>query len=599
MLLTLTTTHRPATELGYLLHKNPGGGGGGGRVQRFDLSFGHAHVYYPEATEERCTAAMLLDVDPVALVRPRGRGSVALDQYVNDRPYVASSFLSVAIAQVYGSALKGACRERPELVSTAIPLRAGLSALPAGGSWGQEGGRTLIHDLFEPLGYAVTVEGSLMDESFPEWGASPSPRVTLEATTTLSSLLTHLYVLVPVLDNDKHYWVGDEEVEKLLRFGEAGGGWLAGHPRRELIVRRYLKHFAHLSREALSRLAEEDLPDPDAAAAAHDEAEQVIERPMSLNQQRLGSVVAALRAEGARRILDLGCGEGNLVRELVREPWVEHVTGVDVSMRALQIAADKLHLERLPERQRQRIRLMQGSVLYRDRRLEEPSAPGFDAAALVEVIEHLDPPRLGAMERTVFEFLRPRTAAAYRRYCWPVQSIADLRLAPFHLLASEGRVHADRSHEWHMEILSRLCAAADGVLLATPHRVVNLTDPESEASATAWWEELTAAARGGEGMVIKPCDFVPRGKGGVQQPAVKCRGREYLRIIYGPEYSLPENLERLPQRGLGHKRALALREFALGIEGLERFARAEPLRRVHECVFAVLALESEPVDPRL
>jgi protein phosphatase len=187
--------------------------------------------------------------------------------------------------------------------------------------------------------------------------------------------------------------------------------------------------------------------------------------------------------------------------------------------------------------------------------------------------------------------------AAYRQYCWPVRSVADLRLAPFHILATEGAVHVDRDHVWHMETIARLCAAGGGLLLATPYRVVDVTDPESQATAVRWWEELTGA--GGEGMVVKPLDFVTKGRCGLVQPAVKCRGREYLRIIYGPEYTAPANLERLRQRGLGAKRSLALREFALGVEGLERFVRREPLRRVHECGFGVLALESEPVDPRL
>ena len=186
---------------------------------------------------------------------------------------------------------------------------------------------------------------------------------------------------------------------------------------------------------------------------------------------------------------------------------------------------------------------------------------------------------------------------AYRRYCWPVESLADLKLAPFHLLASAGGVHVDRDHVWHMEILARICARDPEILLATPYRVVDVTDPASQESAVAWWEELTA--RGGEGMVVKPLDFVARDRRGLIQAAIKTRGREYLRIIYGPEYDLPENLTRLRSRGLSSKRSLALREFALGVEGLERFVRREPLRRVHECVFGVLALESEPVDPRL
>jgi protein phosphatase len=191
-----------------------------------------------------------------------------------------------------------------------------------------------------------------------------------------------------------------------------------------------------------------------------------------------------------------------------------------------------------------------------------------------------------------------RYSDAYRRFSRPVSSVRDLRLAPFHVLATEGAVHAHRDHAWHMEQAGSICTADDsGVLFATTHHLVDLTDAAREAAATAWWEEITG--NGGEGMVVKPLSFVARGPRGLVQPAVKCRGREYLRIIYGPEYTLPENLERLRKRGLNAKRSLALREFALGIEALERFVRREPLRRVHECVFGVLALESEPVDPRL
>ena len=188
-------------------------------------------------------------------------------------------------------------------------------------------------------------------------------------------------------------------------------------------------------------------------------------------------------------------------------------------------------------------------------------------------------------------------ARAYRHYCWDLDGVTDLKLAPFHLLASEGAVHVARDHAWHMQTVARVCAEDEGLLLATPWKTVDLSEPDSEAQATRWWTELTKS--GGEGMVVKPFDFLARGRKGLAQPAVKVRGREYLRIIYGPSYDEPENLERLRNRGLGHKRSMALRELALGIEGLERFVRGEPLRRVHECVFGVLALESEPVDPRL
>jgi protein phosphatase len=226
-------------------------------------------------------------------------------------------------------------------------------------------------------------------------------------------------------------------------------------------------------------------------------------------------------------------------------------------------------------------------------------------AALPEAVSALDSADRrgapGASELLPRYRERARLAAhyetAYRRYSWPVSSVADLRLAPFHVLATEGAVHVDKDHVWHMETLEHVCGAEGRVLVATACRVVDVTDPESEAAGIRWWEEMTE--RGGEGMVVKPLPFVVRGARGLAQPAVKCRGREYLRIIYGPEYTLPENLDRLRSRGLSAKRSLALREFALGIEALERFVRREPLRRVHECVFGVLALESEPVDPRL
>ena len=190
-----------------------------------------------------------------------------------------------------------------------------------------------------------------------------------------------------------------------------------------------------------------------------------------------------------------------------------------------------------------------------------------------------------------------RFIAVYRHYCWPVESLDDLKLAPFHLLATEGEIHTHQNHVWHMETLAKVCGHDPKLLLATPFKLVDVTDPDSEQAGIDWWNELTC--RGGEGMVVKPLDWVVRGKKGLVQPAVKCRGREYLRIIYGPDYTTEENLSRLRNRSLGRKRSLALREFSLGIEALERFVRNEPLRRVHECVFGVLALESEPVDPRL
>lgn len=392
MLLTISTTHAPATDLGFLLHKNPA------RPQSVDLSFGRAHVFYPHASEELCTAAILLDVDPVGLVRnrrgPDGEG-FSLGQYVNDRPYVASSFLSVAIAQVLGSALGGTSRERPELATTPIPLVAKISVLPC------RGGEILLRKLFEPLGYTISATRHPLDEKFPEWGEGVYYTVEFSATITLQNLLAHLYVLIPVMDNDKHYWIGDDEVEKLLRHG---GTWLANHPEKEQIVTRYLKHRKHLAKAALAQLMEEDADQLSETEERQATEEEQVEKKISLNEQRLDTVVAELLKSGAKTVLDLGCSYGNLLRRLLAEKQFERIVGVDVSYRALEIAKERLNLERLPEKQRARIELMQGSLNYRDNRLA-----GFDAAAVVEVIEHLDEGRLAAFERVLFECARPAT----------------------------------------------------------------------------------------------------------------------------------------------------------------------------------------------
>jgi 3' terminal RNA ribose 2'-O-methyltransferase Hen1 len=393
MLLTLTTTHRPATDLGYLLHKHPE------RCQSFPMTFGQASVFYSEANPDRCTAVLLLDIDPVSLVRGKsklGRQEHTLEQYVNDRPYVASSFLSVAIAKVFSTALSGRCKDLPELVEMAIPLTVNLPVLPC------RGGEAFLRQLFEPLGYQVTAEPLPLDEQFPDWGNSFYFSVSLQNTIRLSDLLSHLYVLIPVLDDDKHYWVGDEEIDKLLRHGE---GWLSTHPAREKIASRYLKRQHRLTRLALEQLVEEDTPDPDAAEAKNDREEEAIERPMSLNQQRIEAVVAALKQCGAKQAIDLGCGEGKLLRSLLKESCFERITGMDVSYRALEIAKERLHLEELPLFQQNRLQLFQGSLAYRDDRLT-----GYDAATLIEVIEHLDLNRLASLERVLFEFARPKTA---------------------------------------------------------------------------------------------------------------------------------------------------------------------------------------------
>jgi 3' terminal RNA ribose 2'-O-methyltransferase Hen1 len=393
MYLTISTTHVPGTDLGYLLHKSPS------RVHTVTLSFGVGRVFYPEASAERCTAGLLLEIDPVDLVRgrqgPRGEGGL-LDQYVNDRPYVASSFTSVALARAFGTAMSGRSKDRQKLAETEIPLEVGIGVLPC------RGGDAFLRRLFEPLGYEVDATRLELDGNFPEWGESRYWKVTLRAKKRLCDVLQHLYVLLPVLDDDKHYWVGKDEVDKLLRRGE---GWLSAHPEKEEIVRRYLKHQRFLMKEAEARLLqEEEGGDPDDVAEARAAEEGVLEERISLNQQRLGAVLAALRSSGAKRVLDLGCGEGRLLSALLADTAFAEIVGVDVSPRVLEKAAERLRLETMAGRKRERIKLLQGSLMYRDARLA-----GYDAAAVVEVVEHLDPPRLAAFERVLFQQAKPAT----------------------------------------------------------------------------------------------------------------------------------------------------------------------------------------------
>lgn len=390
MLLTISVEHKPATDFGFLLHKHPD------RFQSFDLSFGRAHVFYPDVADDRCTACLLLDVDPIGMVRGKRRdASFLLGNYVNDRPYVASSFMSVAISQVFGTAMGGRCKDRPELVNTPIPLTARLDVLPV------RGGEGFLQQMFEPLGYTVDAVRHPLDETFPEWGDSSYYSATISGTKTLAELLTHLYVLIPVFDNDKHYFVGEDELEKLL---SKGSGWLASHPAKDQITRRYLKHRSSLYRDALARLVDADDEASVDEQLATERREESLEKSLSLNDQRHAAVVAALRASGAKSVLDLGCGEGKLLRELLKDRQFEQIVGLDVSIRVLEMAQKRLKPDRLPERQAQRLQLIHGSLIYRDKRLE-----GFDAAAVVEVIEHLDPHRLSAMQRVLFEFARPQT----------------------------------------------------------------------------------------------------------------------------------------------------------------------------------------------
>ncbi|MCK8676069.1 3' terminal RNA ribose 2'-O-methyltransferase Hen1 [Streptomyces lichenis] len=405
MFLTISTTgspERPAADLGFLLHKHPG------RAQSFSTAHGTAHVFYPEASDERCTAALLLEIDPVALVRRskggKGRGGApdaALAQYVNDRPYAASSLLAVALSTVFKSALRGVCQARPERASAPLPLRVEIPVLPA------RGGAELVRALFAPLGWTgIDVRPIALDERFPGWGDSRYVRLVLDGELRLADALNHLYVLLPVLDDAKHYWVAPDEVDKLLR---AGDGWLAAHPEQKLITSRYLSRRWGLTRQAMEqlelvRLAESDDLAVEDVDNAVDETADTEERPVPLAVRRREAILAVLRESGARSVLDLGCGQGQLVQELLKDPSYTTVTGLDVSVRALTIAARRLKLDRMGERQAARVRLLQGSLTYTDKRLT-----GQDAAVLSEVIEHLDAERLPALEYAVFGSARPGT----------------------------------------------------------------------------------------------------------------------------------------------------------------------------------------------
>ncbi|MGI4872980.1 MAG: 3' terminal RNA ribose 2'-O-methyltransferase Hen1 [Janthinobacterium lividum] len=470
MLLTLTTTHQPATDLGYLLHKNPA------RLQSVDITGGQAHVFYPEATPERCTAALLLDLDPIGLVRGRGGApgeGFALEQYVNDRPYVASSFLSVALSKAFSTAMNGTCKDKPDLPAQLLPLAITVAVVAAPGpDWPRR--------LFEPLGYEVSTEAYALDPTVPAWGDSSYYTLHLRHNgLRLQDVLTHLYVLLPVLDNDKHYYVDQNEAEKLLH---RGGEWLPKHPERGFITRRYLRYRALYVNPALERLldGEAEVDDstitsppsplskkegelassssletdassnPNTSPELETSSPSFLERGLggevsfgpaegdkktSLHDLRLQQVAQEIYDLAPKRVLDLGCGEGKLLRLLLRQPKIEYILGMDVSHQALTRAATRLHLAEMPPRQRARLDLIQGSLLYRDERLA-----GFDAAALVEVIEHLDPSRLASLEAVVFGAARPA-------HVFVTTPNADYNQLYESLSAGTFR-HADHRFEW-------------------------------------------------------------------------------------------------------------------------------------------------------
>ncbi|MFI9571234.1 3' terminal RNA ribose 2'-O-methyltransferase Hen1 [Microbispora rosea] len=461
MLLTISTTLRPATDLGFLLHKHPG------RVQEFEQSFGMARVFYPEAGEDRCTAALLLEVDPVRLARSRGSSSpdFSLGQYVNDRPYAASSLLASALADVFRTARTGRCASRQDLADGPIPLEICLPALPC------RGGADLAHRLFGPLGWEVRAEAVPLDPGFPEWGESRYVRLTLRGNVRLADALNHLYVLLPVLDDAKHYWLAGDEVDKLVRAGE---GWLAAHPDKGLITRRYLGRRWALTRIAFARLAElgddvEETLDPpveeEPGAEPSASTAPAGEERVPLNTLRREAVVAALEEIGARTVLDLGCGSGQLLSALLAKPAFAKVAGMDVSARALALAKRRLRTERMPDAKRARLELFQGSLTYTDARLA-----GYDAAVLMEVVEHVDPPRLPALERVVFGTARPAHV---------IVTTPNVEHNVRYELLAGARRHPDHRFEWSRAEFARWVAGVCGTYgYAADLRPVGEDDPE-------------------------------------------------------------------------------------------------------------------------
>ncbi|MFD0688911.1 3' terminal RNA ribose 2'-O-methyltransferase Hen1 [Actinomadura fibrosa] len=484
MLLTITTTHDQATDLGFLLHKHPD------RVQRFEQSFGTAHVFYPDADEGRCTAALLLDVDPVKLVRTRGRGTpdFSLGQYVNDRPYAASSLLASAMANVFRTAMRGRCEARPELPGTPVPLEVVLPALPC------RGGPAQAERFFAPLGWTVSAVPVPLDPGFADWGDSRYVTLTLTGTMRLSDALNQLYVLLPVLDDAKHYWLAPDEVDKLIRAGE---GWLAAHPDRGAITRRYLANRRGLVRAALGRLADADGAPEDALdpveveeEPASDSTEEPMDGPASeaaneqageadasepaavpLAERRVQAVLAALREEDARRVIDLGCGSGKLLARLVRDGFFTGIAGTDVSHRALALAWRRLRFDpRAPRREGARVvDIFQGALTYADERFR-----GYDAAVLMEVVEHVDPPRLGAVARVVFGDAAPRVVV--------VTTPNAEHNVRYDGLAPGAMRHPDHRFEWTR---AEFRAWAEGVAAEHGYRVryVPVGDEDPEVGA--------------------------------------------------------------------------------------------------------------------
>lgn len=416
MLLTLSTTDKIGTDIGYLLHKNPN------RLHEYTLSFGKARVFYPKASQDECQVALLVEINPVELAQKTKRNisNWSLGKYINDRPYVASSFLSTAIAKVFGTAMNGRCTKKPELVHHKIDLKIKLPVILS------SGGEIDIHKIFEPLGYHVETHPITLNGNSGYNYERQYFSLELKIKETLQLVLSHLYLLIPTLDANKHYYVTEAEIEKLL---EKGKSWLSNHPEKEWITRRILKSQGKLTKKALEKLT---FP-----RKFHHEVdeEEYNEKNISLHELRHQSVTDLVNKLNIQSILDMGCGDGKLLKMLLDHTSIKSITGMDVSCSALKKAHNYLHIDSMPPLRRQRIKLTLGSLLYRDKRMQN-----IDAITLIEVIEHLNPSRLKTMERVIFEMAAPKHVIITTPNCEYNIKMESLDQGKFR--------HSDHRFEW-------------------------------------------------------------------------------------------------------------------------------------------------------
>ncbi|MGN1458271.1 MAG: 3' terminal RNA ribose 2'-O-methyltransferase Hen1 [Acutalibacteraceae bacterium] len=390
MLLTITMNGTNTQELGYLLHKNPQ------RAQCFELNFGKAYVFYTEVSDSRTTAALLLKLNPIDLARGKlGSKDGGLFDYVNDRPYVSSSFMSTAINHIFSTAMSGRCAKRQELADSVLDLEATVYNLPVRSE------KEFVREIFEPLGYEITIRESILDEKFTEWGESCYVDLTLRGKVKLSELLNHLYVLIPVFDKQKHYYIHEDEIDKLLRHGE---GWLAAHQQKNKIIRRYFDIKRSYANKTIARLLEAESETENETETENSQEQEITEKKIPLNTQRMEAVKNAVLSSGAETVLDIGCGEGKLTAMLLHEQQIKKITAADVSVSVLEKAKQKLNYEHMQPYLKNKLTLMQASLMYKDNRFS-----GFDAACVVEVIEHMDMQRIPFFEKVLFGYAQPKT----------------------------------------------------------------------------------------------------------------------------------------------------------------------------------------------